>query len=288
MTSPRSSVDWIRFGTSSFSSRDWVGPFYPEGLPAAEFLRHYSAVFDTVEVDATYYAIPSARTVDGWVERTPDHFLISAKFPRSICHGGEGAGPDGGVVLDPEKTYRERDRFLSVMERLGARRGPLLLQFPYFSKAVFSGPGPFMERLDRFLEGLPEDVRYAVEVRNRAWLSETLVSICRRHQVALAMVDHAWMPMPDELPRGLEPHTTDYAYIRLLGDRKEIEAITKTWDREVIDRTDRLDRWAEFLVGQVERNITTLVYINNHYAGHAPATAQRLADKYRDRLRSTS
>src|SRR5206468_3839445 len=76
----------VRFGTSSFSSEDWVGPFYPPGTAPGDFLRHYAHAFDTVEVDATYYAVPSARTVDGWVAKTPEGFLLAAKFPRSIVH----------------------------------------------------------------------------------------------------------------------------------------------------------------------------------------------------------
>ena len=84
----------VRFGTSSFSSEDWVGPFYPAGTPAGAMLTHYAQVFDTVEVDSTWYALPSQRVVDGWAEKTPEGFLLSAKFPRSIVHGGAGARPD--------------------------------------------------------------------------------------------------------------------------------------------------------------------------------------------------
>ena len=89
--------------------------------------------------------------------------------------------------------------------------------------------------------------------------------------------------MADELD--FDPITADYAYIRLLGDRKEIEAITKSWGREVIDRQDKLARWADVLVNLVNRQIDTLVYINNHYAGHAPTTARRLREMYDERAK---
>jgi uncharacterized protein YecE (DUF72 family) len=269
----------IRFGTSSFSSPDWVGSFYPDGTPPAEFLRFYAARFDTVEVDSTYYAVPAARTVDGWAAKTPESFLIAAKFPRAIVHGGEGARPDASRVLAPEKTYRERDRFLSVMERLGPRTGPLVLQFPYFARSVFSSSGRFFERLDRFLADLPPGFRYGVEIRNRAWLEAEFFALCAAHRAAAVLVDQAWMPHPDELGE-IDPITTDFTYIRLLGDRKEIEALTTRWDREVIDRGARIERWARYLAQLSRRGLPVLVYVNNHYAGHAPTTVQRLKKQY--------
>jgi uncharacterized protein YecE (DUF72 family) len=283
MPSKSPSVDLIRFGTSSFSSRDWVGNFYPDGTAPKDFLRHYAGAFDTVEVDASYYAIPTRQTVSGWVEKTPAHFLISAKFPRSIVHGGKRSTPDSNTVLQPDATYADRDRFLSVMGQLGRRGGPLILQFPYFAKRVFATPGLFLDRLDRFLEDLPRDFRYGVEIRNRTWLGTDLTDICRRHRVILVLVDQAWMPHADELVQKLDPITTNLAYVRLLGDRREIEAITTTWDRQVIDRSDRLGRWADYLVNLLEREIETLVYINNHYAGHAPTTARKLRELFRQR-----
>lgn len=123
----------IHFGTSSFSSKDWIGPFYPQGTLPVDFLRFYAGKFDTVEIDATYYAVPSAKTVDGWAERTPENFIIAAKFPRSIVHCGEGSKPDGSKILMPDETYLVRDKFLSMMSRLGRKAGPLLIQFPFFN-----------------------------------------------------------------------------------------------------------------------------------------------------------
>jgi hypothetical protein len=123
----------IRFGTSSFSSSDWMGPFYPDGTKPSDFLGYYAKQFDTVEVDATYYSLPTERMVDRWRAVTPGGFLIAAKFPRAIVHAGEKAKPDSGKLLMPEHTYEIRDRFLAVMSRLGDRLGPLLIQFPYFS-----------------------------------------------------------------------------------------------------------------------------------------------------------
>lgn len=275
----------VRFGTSSFTAPGWVGSFYPPGTRPADFLRLYARTFDTVEVDATYYAIPSARTVDGWVDKTPDGFVVSAKFPRAIVHGGEAASPDPAKVLVAAAVAAERDAFLAVMRRLGPRLGPLVLQFPYFNRAAFPSVEPFLERLDGFLAALPRDLAYGVEVRNRTWVGPALRAVLARHGVALVLVDQAWMPHGDEVAKTLDPVTAGFAYVRLLGDRKAIEAITTTWDREVIDHADRLARWADLLASLSARGVRTLVYVNNHYAGHAPATVRRLRALYDARRR---
>jgi uncharacterized protein YecE (DUF72 family) len=277
----------VRFGTSSFSWEDWVGPFYPVGMKPGDFLRYYATQFDTVEVDATYYAIPAPRTVEGWAAKTPAYFTLAAKFPREIVHGGEGAKPDPARLLDPQTTYAARDEFLDVMSRLGAKLGPLVLQFPFFSRAAFATPEPFFDKLDRFLSDLPAGL-YAVEVRNPDWLARPLVDLCRKHGAGLVLVDQEWMPHGDRVERRFDPVSADFAYVRLLGDRKEIEAITTTWEREVIDRERSLERWAALLARLALRGISTYVFVNNHYAGHAPATVRRLQALFQERLAQAS
>ena len=275
----------VRFGTSSFSSKDWVGPFYPKGTRPGDFLRVYATRFDTVEIDATYYAVPAASTVEGWADKTPPGFLISAKFPRDIVHGGEGRIPNPEQVLDPDRTYPIRDEFLEVMTKLGPRLGPLVIQFPFFNERVFPESSVFFERLDRFLADLPSEFTYAVEIRNPKWVGQDLAVLCRRHKVSLVLVDQAWMPHGDEVERRFDPVTATPCYVRLLGDREIIEKITTSWDREVIDQGGRLARWSAFLNRMLERKVPTLVYVNNHYAGHAPATLERLRGLFLDARR---
>ncbi len=275
----------IRIGTSSFSESDWVGPFYPAGTKPGDFFKYYTSRFSTVEIDASYYAVPSTRTVDRWRELSPPGFILSAKFPRSIVHGGEAATPNSRLVLNPDATYPIRDQFLSVMSRMGEHLGPLVLQFPYFAKAQFEDERPFMERLDTFLQDLPKEYRYAVEIRNPKWLTPEFADLLRKHNVALVLVDQGWMPMIDEVQRRFDPLTTDFCYIRLLGDRKEIEAVTTSWNKVVIDRSANLDLWADWLARLFELCVKTLVYINNHYAGYAPETARTLTVKYQERLK---
>lgn len=273
----------FRIGTSSFSEEDWVGPFYPEKTQPRDFLKYYATRYDTVEIDATYYAIPSAGAVDGWNQKTPDGFLFAAKLPRSIVHCGSGARPRGDLVLTREATYADRDRFLNVMGRLGGKLGPLLIQFPYFNREAFSSGKKFLELLDQFLADSPVEFRYAVEIRNKAWLKPEFTDILKAHNCALALTDMAWMPHADELPKDVPLTTTDFSYVRLVGDRKQIESITGSWDKEVIDRTDSLKRWASVVSKIITKNFNTLLYINNHYAGHAPATIKKFKELLHDK-----
>jgi uncharacterized protein YecE (DUF72 family) len=268
----------IRFGTSSFSSPDWVGSFYPRGTASTDFLHWYGKCFDTVEIDSTYYGVPAFKTVENWARKTPAGFTLTAKFPRMIVHAGQGPTPNAEALLTADACYTERDLFLEAMSRMGAKLGPLLLQFPYFAPAAFATLDPFLERLERFLTDLPEDYRYAVEVRNREWLTAPLVSLCKARNVALVLVDLHNMPHPSTLAEPLHLVTTDFCYVRLIGNRKEIEAQTKTWSKQVIDRGSRLEMWAKLLLQIEQLGVRSFVYANNHYAGHAPQTARQLTD----------
>lgn len=253
--------DGLRIGTSSWSERDWVGVFYPPRTPAPRFIEHYSTIYDTVEIDSTFYHAPAEGVVDRWAERTPDHFRFAAKTPRSITHE---------KVLDG--ALGEMRLFVETMQRLGPKLGPILLQFPYFNRRAFDGPEPFLERLDRFLGQLPPGPRYAVELRNKAWVIPLAQKVCRAHGVALAWVEQAWMPSADEWPRRLGGPSADFAYIRFLGDHKAIEEITDRWDRPVIDRRPVLERWLPVLRQLRADGVDVYGFFNNHFAGHAPAT----------------
>lgn len=267
----------VRLGTSSWSEKGWVGPFYPAGTAPRDFLAYYATRFDCVEVDATYYAVPRREMVLGWARKVPAGFALAGKFPRSIVHAGAGPRPDGARVLAHDHVAADRDAFLEAMSLLGDRCGPLVLQFPYFARDAFAEVGPFLERLAAFLEALPAGFRYAVEVRNRAWIGAPLLGLLRERGVALVWADLPWVPHPDGWPADLDPVTADFGYVRLIGDRKVTDALTKTFDRIVVDRRDRLARWARFLEGVGARLSETFVFANNHFAGHGPATLAELA-----------
>ncbi len=253
----------IRLGTSVFTAAGWADAFYPAGLKPAEYLSYYATQFDTVEVDSPFYRIPSPGTVRGWYAKTPANFLFAAKVPQTITHEL--------VLKDSEGEFK---KFLATMEILGEKLGPLLLQFPYFNRQTFPGVDDFLARMVPFLKQLPKGYRFAVEVRNRNWLVPALIEALRERSVALALIDHVWMPRPGELFERIDPVTADFTYIRWLGDRKGIEERTKTWDRLIIDRRQELREWANVCWKINGRGIAIFAYANNHYAGFGPGTVR--------------
>jgi uncharacterized protein YecE (DUF72 family) len=231
-------------------------------MKPADFLTYYSTKFDSVEVDATFYATPSASTVAGWNRKTPDNFVFAVKVPQVITHEK--------VLVDCDPEFNE---FVRVMELLGKKLGAMLIQFPFFNRSVFASGAQFVARLKPFLEKLPKDHRFAVEIRNKEWLAGSFAKLLRDNNVALALQDQSWMPMPWDY--GFDPITADFTYIRWLGDRKEIERLTKTWDKTVVDKTVQLTSWVDFCYAIKKRGVTIFAYANNHYAGHAPATVEK-------------
>ena len=263
----------IRVGTSAFTAAGWPGSFYPEDLKPAEYLSYYAQHFDTVEVDSTFYRVPSASTVRGWYAKTPERFLFAAKVPQEITHEK--------VLVECDGEFK---KFLATMDILGEKLGPLLFQFPYFNRQAFGGVNDFLARLVPFLKKLPKGYRFAVEVRNKHWLVPNLLERLRERGIALALVDHSWMPRPSELLERCDPITADFTFIRWLGDRKGIEEQTKTWDKTIIDRRSSLEEWVEACRKFNQRSIAIFAYANNHYAGHAPATVRLFWQLWRKKL----
>jgi len=268
----------LRFGTSSWSAKSWVGPFYPKGTKPADFLPFYATQFNTVEVDATYYAIPAQRTVEGWATKLPEGFAMAAKFPRHIVHAGDNWVPDTQKILQPEHVAGPTQLFLERMALLGDKCGPLLLQFPWFGRQAPLEQDAFLERLERFVESLPKDFRYAVEVRNRQWIGQPLMDLCRRLSIAFVWSELANMPHPAQQAQGLDIRTTDFVYARLIGDRKAVDRVTESFDKVVLDKDADLRRWAELLSPAQAGTPESYIYANNHYAGHGPGTIRRLQE----------
>ncbi len=262
---PRESL--LRLGTSSFTAEGWEASFYPKGTHSRDYLSYYATQFDTLEVDATFYRIPTTSTVQGWYKKTPASFLFALKTPQEITHER--------VLVDADDVFRQ---FLHATEPLGEKLGVILLQFPYFNKKAFPAPADFLGRLKPFLEKLPSQPRFALEVRNKYWLGPALYDLLGKHKVALTMIDHPWMPRPKEYFAKGDALTTDFTYIRWLGDRHGIEEVTKLWDKTVIDRASDLKEWVEACRNFLKRKIRVFAFANNHYGGHAPDTL-RLFEK---------
>jgi uncharacterized protein YecE (DUF72 family) len=254
----------LHIGTSAFTAAGWETAFYPVGMKPADYLAYYATKFDTVEVDSTFYRTPSVATVNGWERKTPQEFCLAAKVPQLITH---------------EKVLQECDedllRFLDTMNLMGAKLGPLLFQFGYFNKTVFKNGQEFVARLEPFLKKLPKGYRFALEIRNKQWLTAEFFDLLRANGVAYALIDQAWMPLVSEICEEFDPITANFTYVRLLGDRKGIEKRTKIWDKVIVDRSRELMSWVNVCQRTVRRGIATYVYVNNHYAGFAPATVEQ-------------
>jgi len=258
----------IHLGTSAFTAAGWPGAFYPEGMKPADYLSYYATQFDTVEVDSTFYRIPSVNTVRGWYAKTPEKFIFAAKVPQTVTH-------EQVLVDEAEAEFK---KFLATMDILGEKLGPLLFQFPYFNRKAFPGVNDFLARLVPFLKKLPKGYRFAVEIRNKNWLVPNFIEALRERKVALALVDHPWLPRPTEILERIDPITTDFTYIRWLGDRKGIEEVTKTWDNIIVNRARELREWVNICYKFNGRGIAIFGYANNHYMGFAPGTVRLFED----------
>jgi uncharacterized protein YecE (DUF72 family) len=259
----------LKIGTSAFTAEGWVGSFYPAGMQPRDFLSYYATQFNVVELDNTFYRTPAISTVEGWNMKTPPGFIFAAKVPQVITHDK--------VLVDCEDDL---SHFLDTMSVLGDKLGPLLFQFGYFNRKAFKTQAEFLERLKPFLGKLPKDFKFALEIRNKAWLDVQFTDLLRKHGVALALIDQSWMPRPWEIKEPIDLATTNWTYVRWLGDRKGIEEKTKTWDKIIIDRKNDLEDWVDVLKRMVntKKILKIFAFANNHYAGHGPATVHLFVD----------
>lgn len=267
----------LHLGTSSFSSVDWVGSFYAHGVRPAEFLGHYASRLRTVEIDATWHAMPALRTVESWARRVPDEFVFSLKVPKVISHETYLEGCES-----------EWSEFLRALEPLQAKRGPLVLQFPYVYRQQdpeeWESGRDFLRRLARFLPLVPEEVRLVVEVRNEQWIGAPLLDLLRRHGAALALVEYYTMPRGPELLARIDAITAPFAYVRFLGNHREMDLMVAKarhegsrrgdWDSLLVDRSAETRLWVPTIRSLVERNLDVFVYFNNHFAGFAPGSLE--------------
>jgi uncharacterized protein YecE (DUF72 family) len=265
-------LDHLVVGSCSFTAEGWETSFYPPGLKKAAYLGFYAEQFRSVEIDATFYGIPREKTVRNWYEQTPEDFVFACKVPQSITHQAR--------LINCDDQFHQ---FVNVMSGLEHKLGPMLFQFPYYNKKQFGQPAEFLERLRGFLPKLPHDFRFALEIRNQGWLGPELLDLLRKHNIAFALIDHPWMSRPSELMRNGDLVTSDFVYIRLLGDRYTIEQVTRIWDKTVVDRRRELMEWSAVVDYLLSKEMKVYTYVNNHFAGHSPETLRQFLELLRQR-----
>lgn len=197
----------VYVGTSGYNYPEWKGSFYPPDLPAAHMLSFYAQHFNTVEINYTFYRMPTAKLVAGWASQVPDGFRFTLKAPRRITHDRRLRD-----VKDPVRGFCE------AAAELGAKLGALLFQLPpNFKKdlAVF----------DDFLELLPPRVCAAFEFRHESWLDEDVYSRLRARNLALCVADSEKRSTPVLA-------TASYAYLRL-RDEGYLEQDIASWSDTV-------------------------------------------------------
>ena len=244
----------IRLGAQGWNYDAWVGPFYPEGTRPADYLRAYGRAFGTIEVDSTFYAIPPSTTIRGWAAKVPFDFQFALKMPQEITH--ERRLRRAGDVLQ---------EFVDRARELEQRLGPILIQLgPDFGVSE-------LPALAAFLPELPTDLRFAVEFRDRSWIHEGIIALLAEHHVAIALTDGRWIPRRTMLKLADRP-TADFAYVRWMGPDRDIV----DYSRVQVDRSREIAAWLAVLPALAARAGTVYGYVNNHFAGHSPATLREM------------
>ncbi len=239
----------VRSGCSSWTSDAWWGKVYPRGLPDGERLARYSLLYDTVEVDSSYYRDPGPYLTRRWASVTPEGFVFTLKFPRDLMDPRAPPGEEGIPT------------FLRNARNLGEKLGPILLQFPPWFKP---GPKSWPFLLD-LLGRLESPLQFAVELRDAHWFGgedfERLMHALRERHIALAWSYLTYVDVPPEI-------TSEFVYLRFIGDHTTIPA-----DRHgsvQVDRTAELRLWAKRVEAALERVKAVYVFFNNHFQGFAP------------------
>jgi len=244
----------VRLGTQGWNYPDWVGALFPPGTRPADFLRLYGRAFDTVEVDSTFYAVPPAKTVRGWAQRTPPDFVFALKLPREATHERRLRGADAVVA-----------EFCDRARELGDKLGPILVQLgPDF------GPDE-LPALEGFLPSLPTDLRFAVEFRQPGWVQRETWELLKTHGVAWALSDGRWIPRSTVLKLLARP-TAEFHYLRWMGPNRDLT----DYSRVQVDRSGEIDAWVSALNSIDAPEMRVFGYVNNHFSGHSPATVRDL------------
>ena len=229
-------------GCSGWHYEHWRGLYYPQDLPNAKWLSFYARQFHTVELNNTFYRLPSEKAFTTWRESTPDNFMFAVKVSRFITH-----------IKRLRNVGPAVEAFLSRADFLGEKLGPLLYQVP-----------PSMKRNDEllqsFLSSLPRRYQRVIEFRHESWIDEAVFDILRRHHVGLCVFDMPGFSCPLVA-------TSDFAYVRFHGSEGLYSSCYS--DAE-------LSRWAERIARLSENVKASYIYFNNDAEAFAVKNAMTL------------
>jgi len=233
---------WV--GTSGWQYDHWIGPVYGRGLDTRARLSRYARSLYSVEINSTFYGLPSASAVAAWRNATPADFLFAVKASRYITHMKK--------LKDPAESV---GRFFAAIEPLGDKLGPVLFQLPPRWRAN-------ADRLEAFLTALPAGYRHAFEFRDESWHCSEIFETLARHNAAFCIFDLEGKQAPTQV-------TADFAYIRLHGPDG---AYRGSYDERA------LAAWARRIAGWRDSGLDCYCYFDNDEAGYAFANAVRLRE----------
>jgi uncharacterized protein YecE (DUF72 family) len=233
----------VRIGTSGWQYRHWRGPFYERSLPTTRWLPFYAEHFDTVEINTSFYGLPSEKTVGGWREATAPDFRFAAKGSRYLTHLKR--------LKDPVDSL---ERLYSRLDHLGDKLAVILFQLPPRWPCD-------LDRLREFLAALRPERRYALEFRDQSWHNEGVFDLLRQHNIAWCAYELAGFRSAMEI-------TADFVYVRLHGPQTEAY-------RGSYSDTE-LQGWAKRIRGWQRSLKAVYIYFDNDEAGFAVRNASRL------------
>ena len=227
-----------------------MGPFYPKGTRSSDFLKAYSKVFDTVEIDSTFYRPPSNSMIDSWRGSTPEGFLFCPKVPKEITHD-----------LRFRNANKPMNSFLDSIRELKEKLGLVLMQLP---PSITYSQG--REDLSGFMDSLPADLGFAIEFRDNSWFRDDVYELLRNHSVTMAWSEVPYVNTPAVL-------TTSTVYLRLVGDRSLSE---ESFGKVRRDMSTVIDKWSRVLNERKYSLDHVFAFANNHFQGFGPATVNSL------------
>lgn len=245
----------LYIGTSGFQYDDWVGVYYPQDLPKKDWLTFYAAEFSTLEINFTYYRMPTARTLEAMANKVPDEFLFTIKATQEMTHARE---------RDPKIFQQFTNALTPLIE--SSKFGALLAQFPNSFRATDDA----RDYLKWFRAQL-RDIPLVIEFRNKEWLTEETYEFLRAEQLGFCAVDEPFFPRVTAV-------TSPIAYVRFHGRNAQ-----KWWHHEhAYERydytysTEELQEWTPKIEQMDALAETTFVFANNHYRGQGIDTARQL------------
>jgi uncharacterized protein YecE (DUF72 family) len=234
-------------------------------LPDSHWLEFYARYLPAVEVDATFYGAPAENTVRRWVEMTSAGFRFACKLPREITH-----------ACRLRDCSAELNSFLRAMEPLASKLQVILIQLP-----PSFAPKDGKPALRKFLAQLPRDYRFAIEFRNAGWHRPQIIRLLEKHRACWVWADTSALNERNLAPFEFLPRTTDFLYVRLLGDYATKYDVNgehvHRYEKLLWKREAALDSWSL----KIERHLSEVrsiwTFVSNHFEGFAPESCQRLA-----------